>query len=158
MITFEKATLLDAEKLTEIQTRCFDDNSRRFLGKERGGPPGYDSIDWQRQAIQKASYYKILADGQIIGGMILYAVNKCEGHYEIGRIYLDPGFQNQGIGKQAMAFAEGLYPDAKKWTLDTPSWATRNHHFYEGLGYVKVREEAAHSEERLFFYEKQMER
>ena len=51
MITFEKAILIDAEKLTEVQTRCFDDDSQRFLGTERGGPTGYDSVDWQRQMI-----------------------------------------------------------------------------------------------------------
>jgi GNAT superfamily N-acetyltransferase len=155
MITFEKAILLDAEKLTEVQTRCFDDDSKRFLGTECGGPPGYDSVDWQRQMIQHGIYYKILYNGQIIGGIIAYPTH--DGQYEIGRIYLDPDFQNQGIGKQAMAFTEGLYPEAKRWTLDTPSWAVRNHHFYENLGYIKVREEAAHGEERLYFYEKSME-
>ena len=83
-------------------------------------------------------------DGQIVGGLILFRIR--QGHYEIGRIYLDPDVQNQGIGKQVMAFAEGLYPDAKRWTLDTPSWAVRNHHFYEKLGYMKVREAAAFGE------------
>jgi hypothetical protein len=32
------------------------------------------------------------------------------------------------------------FPEAKKWILGTPSWAIRNQHFYEKMGFVKVRE------------------
>jgi hypothetical protein len=33
-----------------------------------------------------------------------------------------------------------VHPDVQKWTLGTPSWAFRNQHFYEKLGFVKIRE------------------
>jgi len=151
MITFEKATPADAAILTEVQTRCFDHDTRRYLNQPSGGPPGYDSVGWQIQHMQRGMYYKILSDGQIIGGIIVFRLGK--GHYELGRIYLDPDYQDQGIGTQAMGFIESQFPDAVRWTLDTPVWATRNHHFYEKLGYVKVREDDAYGE-RLCFYEK----
>ena len=38
-----------------------------------------------------------------------------------------------------MQFIEKMYPAAKKGTLDTPKWATRNHHFYKKAGYVQVK-------------------
>ncbi len=32
------------------------------------------------------------------------------------------------------------FPEAQKWILGTPSWAIRNQHFYEKMGFVRVRE------------------
>ncbi|NDJ79049.1 MAG: GNAT family N-acetyltransferase [Chloroflexi bacterium] len=139
MIAFERATPDDAPALTEVQTRCFDDDARRFLDQPSGGPPGYDSEEWQVMIMQQAhAYYKILDGEQIIGGIIVFQYGKSR--YELGRIYLDPDYQDRGIGTRAMQFVEGAYPDAEVWQLETPTWATRNQHFYEKLGYVKVSE------------------
>jgi GNAT superfamily N-acetyltransferase len=152
MIRFEKATALDAKALTEVQARCFDDDSRRFAGLPSGGPPGYDSVGWQVQMMQRGMYYKILDDKRIIGGIILF--NQGNGVCHLGRIYLDPDYQNQGIGGEAMEFIEKLFPAARKWTLGTPGWAVRNHHFYEKHGYVKVGEEPFGPDGVGFLYEK----
>ena len=148
MIQFEQATPADAPALTAVQKRTFDDDAQRFAGQPSGGPPGYDSVRWQIEIMGKAAaYYKVLADGQIIGGMIVF--DKGREHCVLGRIWIDPAFQNQGIGATAMQFIEQAHPQARRWTLDTPAWATRNHHFYEKMGYVKVREG-----DGFFHYEK----
>jgi len=39
------------------------------------------------------------------------------------------------------------------WTLDTPDYATRNHHFYEKFGYVRVGSEPV-EDFMLLAYEK----
>ncbi len=138
MISFKLARPADAEALTEVQTHTFDDDSRQHGQGERGGPPGYDSVGWQRRIMKQGSYYKILDDDRIIGGIIVFKIG--ESCYNLGRIYLAPEYQNRGIGAQALAFIEQAIP-ARRWTLDTPSWAIRNQHFYEKYGYVKVGEE-----------------
>jgi len=164
-IRFEKARIADAEALTEVQRRTFDDDSRRFAGQPggpvphategSGGPPGYDSADWTLWAIRAGIYYKILADDQIIGGVILFDMHKR--HFNLGRIFIDPDWQNQGIGSQAIGFIEKTFPYVKRWSLDTPEWAVRNHHFYQKLGYVKVGEEVPKGAGiRLFLYEKRV--
>ncbi|HEX3050003.1 MAG TPA: GNAT family N-acetyltransferase [Aggregatilineaceae bacterium] len=141
-VTFEHATLNDVPALVAVQTRCFDDDSQRFLGTESGGPPGYDSAPWQIDMLHKATaYLKIVEDGRIIGGMIIFRA-RGNAHYELGRIYLDPACQNRGIGTLAMRHLEKAFPQVKRWTLGTPIWATRNHHFYEKLGYQRVRQSA----------------
>ncbi len=149
-VTFEKATFNDVSALVEVQTRCFDDDSRRFTGKESGGPPGYDSAQWQLEMIHKATaYLKIVEEGRIIGGMILFRMRpdtrggKRSEHYELGRIYLEPDCQNRGIGTLAMRHIEEAFPTVKRWTLGTPIWAMRNHHFYEKVGYKRVRQDGA---------------
>lgn len=150
MIRFERATPDDAPALTAVQKRTFDDDSRRFAGRSSGGPPGYDSVQWQISMMSKATvYYKMLADEQIVGGMIVF--DQGGGHFHLGRIWIDPALQGQGNGATAMQFIEQTHPQAQRWTLDTPTWATRNHHFYEKMGYAKVREENG-----LYFYEKRL--
>ena len=81
-------------------------------------------------------YYKILTDGQIIGGFIIFRKKQAE--YELGRIFIDSDFQNQGIGLQAFAFIWQTYPLAKRWTLGTPAWNQRNRHFYQKVGFCEV--------------------
>ncbi len=139
MITLERAAPEDADALTTIQTRTFDDDSRRHGRGERGGPPGYDSAEWQQRMMREADYYKILEDGRIVGGAILF--DKGGGHIYLGRIYLAPECQNRGVGAQALRLIESAYPSANRWTLETPAWALRNQHFYEREGYVKTGEQ-----------------
>ena len=64
----------------------------------------------------------------------------CDGHFEVGRIWVDPEYQTQGVGQASMQAMFCLHPDVKKWTLDTPSWVVRNQHFYEKLGFIRIRE------------------
>ena len=71
MIIFEIAKIEDAEELTNVETLTFDEDSRRFNNKDTGGPPGYNSIDWQIKMMHEGIYYKIIYDTKIIGGIIL---------------------------------------------------------------------------------------
>ncbi len=103
------------------------------------------------QKIHGDEYYKILADGQIVGGIVLYDFG--DGHLHLDLLYIDPAIHNQGIGTQAMTFIERTYT-ATKWTLDTPAYATRNQHFYEKFGYVKIGENTEPDGVILFAYEK----
>ncbi len=155
-IRFEKARLQDAAVLTGVQQRTFDDDSRRFAGRPSGGgPPGYDSVDWTLWAIKTGIYYEIVAGEQIVGGVILFDMHKR--HVYLGRIFVDPDWQDQGIGSQAIRFVEETFRYVNRWSLDTPEWATRNHHFYEKLGYVKVGEEVLDGTDmRLYLYEKRI--
>jgi RimJ/RimL family protein N-acetyltransferase len=104
------------------------------------GPPGFDSVAWNAEWIERTPYYKVLLDGRIVGGIIVFAMG--EGHYELGRIYVDPDVQNRGVGQEAMRLMFEAFPEARKWTVGTPSWAVRNQHVYEKMGFVRVRETA----------------
>jgi GNAT superfamily N-acetyltransferase len=84
--------------------------------------------------------HKIICNSKIIGGITVF--DQGQGHFHLDKIYIDPSFHNLGIGTRAMYFIEDRYPSTK-WTLDTPLYALRNHHFYEKLGYVRVDEKEA---------------
>jgi len=139
MVELKRAHKDDVKALMETQISAFDDdNILKPPGCSMEGPPGYDSVDWNIHWIQDTPYYKILSAGQIVGGLILF--NRGEVHFEVGRIWIDPDYQNQGIGGEAMRAMFCSHPDVKKWTLGTPSWAVRNQHFYEKMGFAKIRE------------------
>ena len=134
--TFERAQINDAEIMVEVQIAAFHHDSVMYPDVPLGGPPGYDSVAEMQHRIRTDECYKILDDGQIIGGIIVFIRGR--GHYHLDIIFVDPTCHNRGIGTQAMQFLEATYP-ARLWTLDTPVYAIRNQHFYEKLGYIKVR-------------------
>ncbi|MFD3274448.1 GNAT family N-acetyltransferase [Paenibacillus dendritiformis] len=147
MVILERAIKNDAPKLAELQKASFDEESKHFNNNEIGGPPGYDSISWQEEMMQICEYFKVLFNGEIIGGaLILIESNQV---HNLGRIFIDPNFQNQGIGMKVMKEIERSFPDSTKWWLDTPSWSVKYHHFYTKCGFTKVREEGD-----LYIFEK----
>ncbi len=149
MIRFEKAKPEDAKALARVSGRAFD-NDIHYGAPGPGGPPGYNSDRWQRRMMVIGNYYKKLDDDRIIGGFIVFPQGG--GYFVLGRICIDPDRQNQGIGAQAIAFMEQSFTDARCWTLGTPRWNRRNHHFYEKVGYARIGEDGPDG----YLYEKRM--
>jgi len=135
VIRFKRAKTGDAKALARVSWRAFD-NDINYGAPGKGGPPGYKSERWQSRMTRIGKYYKILDDYKTIGGFIVF--DKGNGHYELGRIFIGPDYQNQGIGAQAIEFMEKEFPQAKRWTLGTPRWNRRTRHFYEKMGYVMI--------------------
>jgi GNAT superfamily N-acetyltransferase len=134
-IRFEKARSKDAAALAHISERAF--HSDIHCGAPGlGGPPGYKSEQWQRKMMRIGDYYKILVGDEIVGGLIVFRKKPRE--YELGRIFVDPDHQNQGVGTQAFEFLWEEYPLAKRWTLGTPAWNRRTRHFYNKVGFVEI--------------------
>ena len=151
-VSIERVVEEDAETLVKLQIAAFHYDSQLYPGIEVGGPPGYDSVAVMLRKIEEDECYKIIVDGQCIGGIV--AILMDEAHCHLDLIFLDPAYHNRGIGTHAMRWLEGAYP-VRRWTLDTPEWAVRNRRFYEKLGYVKVAEHE-HDGTPLIAYEKQL--
>lgn len=139
-ITFEHPTGADLPSLLIVQIRSFDSDYELYPDDAEGGPPGYDSIDQLVKDVTECIVYKIVNGRKIVGGIVI--ADRGEGHYHLDKLFIDPDYHNQGIGSAAMRFLEETFPDAVKWTLDTPLYADRNQHFYEKFGFVKVGQRA----------------
>ena len=61
----------DIPDLTPVMTRAFDDDSQKHLGKEKGGPPGYDNGDFPRGPV-----FLIIAFPGILFLISAYSNNK----------------------------------------------------------------------------------
>jgi GNAT superfamily N-acetyltransferase len=84
-------------------------------------------------------YYKVLRDGQMIGGIVVSRKGVRE--YEVIRIFIVPEHQNQGVGEQVFEFLRETYPLTKRWTLGTPKWNARTRHFYHKVGFQEIGED-----------------
>lgn len=159
-IELQPLTENDIGPLTEIMTRAFDHDTKIHLGKEKGGPEGYDDGSLLRKYGLKSptESFKILLNGTLIGGVIVWI--RKDGKNYLGTIFLDPQFQGQGIGTGIWGLIESMYPETKSWITDTPTFAKRNHYFYvhklgfEVTGITKPRKQ----KEDAYIFEKKMKR
>jgi GNAT superfamily N-acetyltransferase len=132
MLSFETITEQDIPELSRVMTRAFDDDARKHMGTERGGPPGYDNGDFFRRWLfgyKETDGWKVMADGKAVGGIIVWILP--HGDNILGMIFIDPDFQDRGLGGAAWRFIEEKYPRTKSWRLTTPKQAVKNHFFYE---------------------------
>lgn len=134
MVKFTVALESDAKILRDIAVSAFEEDKINYGSM----PPGIETIEWHLSKIKNGMYYKIMIDDKIVGAINLYDLKN--NHFRLGAVYIDPTYQNQGIGTKAIDFIENTYPDVKKWSLDTPYKSYKNHKFYEKHGYVKVEE------------------
>ncbi|MCW9129642.1 GNAT family N-acetyltransferase [Bacillus paramycoides] len=144
IISIEKATILDAEKLTEIMRRTFDAEAKQWLCDQDGvidyniQPPGYSSVEMTIYSIEELDYFKVILDGKIVGGIIVTISGKSYGR--IDRIFVDPIHQGKGIGSQVINLIEEEFPSVRIWDLETSSRQINNHHFYEKMGFETIYE------------------
>ncbi len=138
------ADVSDAEALADVSKRAFHSDVN-CGGIGEGGPPGYDSPQWQAMIMRKAKYYKIQLGEKTIGGAIVFSKGKS--HFYLGRIFIDPAYHRKGIGTRAMDLVLKAFPSAKKWSLETPPWNSRTREFYSKRGFRKIGE----SKEDVFF-------
>ncbi|GAK50208.1 hypothetical protein CLOSPO_02774 [Candidatus Moduliflexus flocculans] len=149
-VFIERACLEDANALITVQNVAFYDDFIAY-----GECPAYnESFNAMRDHIITKIVYKIIAQDQIIGDIIIRPIG--EGRYYIRVISIKPEYQGKGIGKKAMQFIESEITDAKEWELITPFKSYRNHHFYEKLGFQKI-DQYKHSDVlTMFVYKKSL--
>ncbi|MBE5109055.1 N-acetyltransferase [Bacillus thuringiensis] len=142
IISIEKATILDAEKLTKIMTKTFDEEAKRWLCGQDDvidyniQPPGYSSVEMMKYSIEELDSFKVIMDKDIIGGIIVTISGKSYGR--IDRIFVDPVYQGKGIGSKVIKLIEEEFPNIRIWDLETSSRQINNHHFYKKMGYQTI--------------------
>lgn len=127
---FEPVTQQDVDQLTWIMKRSFDEDTRRHLGLEAGGPPGYDDGSFIRRWFfhPGATPFKVSRDGRLIGALNLFLNDRRVSN--LGCMFVDPDCQDRGVGTIIWRFAEHCSPETKVWRTDTPGFSKRNHNFY----------------------------
>lgn len=150
-IEFELADVQDAEKLMEIKKLAFYDDVKRY-----GECPSFiTDVKVMVEKIKTAIYYKILAGGEIIGGMEIY--KREESHYHLYMLCVHPDYHDKGIGTRALRFMFDQHPDALLWTLVTPKDNARNCHLYEKMGFINANERKMSDALTLIRYERRSE-
>lgn len=85
------------------------------------------SRDTIEQSIDGGEAYRIVLDGQKVGGIVI----KVDGEKgDLDLLFVSPAVHSKGIGYAAWCAVEKLYPEVKVWETVTPYFEQRNIHFY----------------------------
>ena len=77
----------------------------------------------------KSETYRIMLDGEKVGGLILTIDSKTHHNY-LDILFVSPKVHSKGIGYGAWQAVEALHTETEVWETCTPYFEKRNIHFY----------------------------
>src|SRR5215467_9131934 len=121
-IDIRRAAPADADAVADVWLRSF----RAALPTVRRAHTDEEVHAWTREVlIPRRETWVATADGTVVAMMVL-----AEGH--IDQLYIDPAYQQRGIGGRLVALAKQRSPDGLAlWTFEVNATARR---FYERNG------------------------
>jgi len=134
MPSLMNATLPDLVHLRDIAVNAFaEDEIYRPDSINHGDPPGIDSIEKHEEWLHSKIYLKCIKNGNIVGSCILLIDGE---NGTLFGLHIGQQHMNKGIGSWIIHEIERVFPQVSTWTLETPDYATRNHHFYKKNGFT----------------------
>lgn len=130
-LQLEKAELADAEEILRIQKSAFQ--SEAEIHDDFNIPPLVQTLDSVKTDFSGFDFFKTIYEDKIVGTIKVQLIDMHK--LWIGRLVVDPVYQNRGIGKFMMSEIEGVYEMAKIFELFTGEKSRRNIQFYKSLGY-----------------------
>jgi len=99
------------------------------FGALPNGPiPSDDDLD-QALAAPGAEVLHVLLDGQRVGGAVV-RIDTQTNRNALDLFFISGTTQSRGVGLGAWRAIERRYPETRVWQTHTPSFETRNIHFY----------------------------
>jgi len=131
-----KATDADCIELHSLQVAAFADMLSKYKDYETN--PGAEQVDKiiERMKHDDTDYYLVSLNNVNIGGIRI--VRKDGDICRISRMFILPQYQNKGYAQAVIRDVEALYPNAKKWELDTIKQEEKLCRLYEKMGYKKT--------------------
>jgi N-acetylglutamate synthase-like GNAT family acetyltransferase len=148
-ITIRRSSSSDIDRLLEIQKEAFAEDYKLYEDHET--TPVNETKEKLNENMKHSIHYTIWSNEMIIGGIDIRQKGNA---LLLDKLFLANEYQNKGIGSKIMHLMEDEFPQIKIWRLYTPYLNTKNHHFYEKLGYKKIGEIQLTEKLSLFKYEK----
>ena len=130
MVTLEKLQTEDREQFIKDNQEAFNYGALEEFGLRDDHFEEDEQIisrDTIIRSIENGETYRIIQDGEIVGGLIL----KVEGRKgDLDILFVSPKVHSKGIGYKAWCEVEKLYPEVEVWETVTPYFEKRNIHFY----------------------------
>ena len=146
---------IDYKALTKIMISSFNEDTSMHTDLKEDGPTGYTdgSLIKLLNEHEKYKSYKIVYDNNTVGA---YTISlKPHNEYSLEMLYIDPKYRKNHLGSIVWKDIEEKYIDAKKWTVETPDYSKRNHHFYtQKCGFVFHRENTCPNGAKSYIFEK----
>ena len=144
-----RAVLEDAETILQLQKRAYLSEAKIY--NDYGIPPLTQTLEEINQDFLQQVFLKAVEDGDIIGSVRAYLE---KGTVFIGRLIVEPEYQNQGIGTMLIQSIEKYFTLADRYELFTGHKSFRNLYLYQKLGYRQFKRMPVNSSLIMVFLEK----
>jgi len=129
MLSLTAANPSDIIPLRDLAVNAFaEDKKYRPSGIDDGEPPGIETTRKHEEWLNSKTYLKCTKNDILVGSCIL-DIHDNKG--VIDGLHVEPLYMNTGIGSWILNEIQRLFPKVYIWTLQTPDYSTRNHHFYK---------------------------
>jgi ribosomal protein S18 acetylase RimI-like enzyme len=150
-IQIRHASLDDLESILALQKSAY--RSEAMLYDDFSIQPLTQTLDELQDEFVTHTFLIALIGKKIVG--TVRAVQKGPTCF-IGKLAVNPDFQDQGIGSKLMAEIESLFPNAERFELFTGHKSTKSIYLYEKLGYVIFDTKFLHAGLTLLLMEKKV--
>ena len=149
MIT--KAEKADLLAILELQYQAYQ--SEALLYEDYNIPPLKQTLAEIEKEYEEWTIYKAMINGNIIGSVRTMIKNET---CFIGKLMVQPDYQNQGIGAKLMRTVEESLRNIKKIELFTGDKSTKNIYFYKKLGFNEFKTEKVNDNLSLVYLRKEL--
>jgi GNAT superfamily N-acetyltransferase len=147
-LQIETATIDDAKEILQLQKEAYQSEGKIYNDFEI--PPLVETLGELKALFGSHLFLKATVDGKIVGS-VRASMNNQTCH--IGRLFVNPKFQSQGIGAGLLAEIERKC-GARRFELFTGIKSARNIRLYERAGYRAFKTEAVSKKVSLICFEK----
>ena len=145
----EIASIDDLTEILELQIRAYQSEAEIY--NDYSIEPLIETpLELQKQFKHK-TFLKAVLDGEIVGSVRGYLKEET---VHIGRLAVEPNFQNQGIGTQLIRFIEAYFTSAERYELFTGNKSVNNLRLYNNLGYREFKQEPVGDQVMMVYLEK----
>jgi ribosomal protein S18 acetylase RimI-like enzyme len=129
----EKANVNDAQEVLAVQKLAFLGQAKIYNNYSL--PPLLETLAELKAAFKTHTILKAVNAGKIVGSVRFL---EKDGTCFVGRLLVDPEFQNRGVGTALMLQAENLC-SARRLELFTGELSTKTLNLYKKLGYKQFK-------------------
>ncbi len=135
-IKLEKANINDCEEIHALQIKSFAALFEKYNDEKTN--PATESIQILTEKFNHefSDYYFIEFEDKVIGFIRVFRINDYT--CKISPMGILPEYQGFGYAQMTITETEKLYPNAKRWELDTIKQEKKLCYLYEKMGYVKT--------------------
>jgi ribosomal protein S18 acetylase RimI-like enzyme len=149
-IEIARASAADAEEILCLQKLAY--RSEAEIYDDWTLPPLHQTLEEITAEFTTHVFLKAICNQGIVGSV---RARQRDGACYIGRLIVDPEYQNRGLGTRLMLAIEEAHRDAERFQLYTGAQSLRNLHLYQKLGYQETKRERLSSRVELVYMEKE---
>jgi ribosomal protein S18 acetylase RimI-like enzyme len=148
-LIIENADINDAQTKLQLQRTAYQSEAKLYNDFEI--PPLTETLSQLRALFSSHIFLKATIEGKIVGSV---RANINNGSCHIGRLIVDPNYQNRGIGSQLLAEIEHKYQACRRFELFTGIKSQGNIRLYEKAGYKAYKTQFVSNTLSLVCFEK----